>query len=116
MSNNNGDMNYNIISMLEILDVKRLKLMVNARDWVYSNKANEVRFTFDMCEKANTCHMIYNEGMDLFTLKFFKFNKKTWDLNEVKTFNELYIENIHSTFRSFTGLETRVPKIIYAEL
>lgn len=68
--------------------------------------------------KANRLHISYNEGSDLYTMRFFRItggylNMKTYawmpeKTTEVKTLEDIYADDLERLFTEITGLVTRL--------
>jgi len=73
---------------------------------------NDVRFIFKMFRKANICAIELNEVLDLYTLKFIKFNKKTYNFDIVKSFEGVYFDQLTELFEMYTGLTLHCPTVM----
>lgn len=68
--------------------------------------------------KANRLYITYDEGKDLYSMRFFRvtggyLNKKTYawvpeKTTEIKTIDELYCDDLERIFTDVTGLVTRL--------
>lgn len=81
----------------------RFKAMVGASHFAHTH--NALRFRFKMCNKANVCLITLN-GLDLYDLKFFKCKPTAADSEPVKTYENLYFDQLTDTFEKYTGLYT----------
>jgi hypothetical protein len=80
----------------------RLVAMIGANSFVYNNETNLISFKFKMCKVANVCRLSYMSGVDLYKMEFLKI--RGIDIKEVKTFEEIYAEDLKRFFEEFTGL------------
>lgn len=87
-----------------------LKAMIGASNF---SVGSDVRFAFKMFRKANICAIELDETLDLYNLKFIKFNKKTYNLDIVKSFDGVYSDQLTELFENFTGLTLHCP-IVFA--
>lgn len=84
--------------------LNRLSAMTGAKNFVYDNNKNALYFDFKLCKKANKCTLQYNEGMDLYTMTFNKYNSRTADFKEIKKYEGLFCDDLKRIFEEFTGL------------
>jgi len=62
--------------------------------------------------RVTLCDLDYNEGYDLFELKFYRLKK--WEGPQlVKEFKMLYCDQLKEIFEEYTGLRLSFPTIIY---
>lgn len=80
----------------------RLHAMVGATVLAFE-KDGSLTFRFKSCRKANFVKITLN-GLDLYDMTFMKIHSKTYEVKEVKTFENLYSDNLKETFEAFTGL------------
>jgi hypothetical protein len=59
---------------------------------------------FKGCKTANRLEVKLDEAEDVYTMKFYKFSNRTLELNLVKTFENVYCDELQSIFEDFTGL------------
>lgn len=85
-----------------------LKAMIGASNF---SVGSDVRFAFKMFRKANICAIELDETLDLYNLKFIKFNKKTYNLDIVKSFDGVYSDQLTELFENFTGLTLHCPMV-----
>ena len=81
--------------------LNRLRAMVGAYD--FSLGFDGVFFKFKMCRKANICKIGYNEGLDMFTMTFYKRDKFGID-TVVNDIGDIYCDNMKECFERYTGL------------
>lgn len=86
----------------------RLKAMVNARDFGCGENQGEpyLSFKFSMYQKANLCQVIYNQGLDTYTVRFWKVSKQKRTL--VEEHEQIYNDMLIDLFESETGLDLRL--------
>lgn len=51
---------------------------------------------------------------DLYTVEFMRWNARALELQKIATENDIYADMLPETFRSHTGLETRMPTVYRA--
>ncbi|MBR0076260.1 MAG: hypothetical protein IJP96_10960 [Synergistaceae bacterium] len=107
-------------TIFQQLGGKRFVAMTGVHD-MHTNGDDLVMSLIRNQSKANRLQIKYNFGSDLYTMRFYretggKFNKNyEWiehKLKEIKTFDEIYFDQLTTIFREFTGLETRMPRVI----
>lgn len=76
--------------------------MIGADKFTYDN-AGALKFWFKSCKKANIIKIELN-GMDLYDITFYKYNRKTYDCPLVKEFNNIYAEDMKKIIEEYTGL------------
>jgi hypothetical protein len=81
--------------------VGRLVAMTGAKDFVKGS--NFVQFGFKSCRKANKCS-IELKADDTYTVRFYKYNRRTLDCPLVHEFEGAYCDMLKEIFESFTGL------------
>lgn len=81
--------------------VGKLRAMVGGYDFAYSN--NSIQFSFKGKRGVNKCVVTLN-GKDLYDMDFWYFNKRTYDMTKVKSFDGLFFEMLRPTFEKYTGL------------
>jgi len=83
--------------------IGRLHAMVGAKDFVTDIEGRNVQFGFKSCRKANKCRLTLTRD-DLYTIEFFKFNRRTFDCPCVETVKGLNFTQLTEIFENFTGL------------
>lgn len=91
----------------DVMGVNKLKAMIGAYDFAYSNKDLFFQFKFKGCKKANICRITYDLGRDLFNMEFFKYGKNI-PLKEMDRLNGLFTEDLIRIFEETTGLYIRI--------
>lgn len=86
------------------VNLNRLQAMIGANSMCYDNNNNSLYFSFKLCRKANKCTLQYNSDLDLYTMKFYKYNSRTADIKEIKSYEGLYSDQLKPVFEQFTGL------------
>ena len=79
----------------------KLSAMVSAHDFV--GDKDSLQFGFKGSRKANKCRVIL-DPTDTYTLEFWKYNKRTFDIQQVGSFEGLYADMLKPVFESETGL------------
>ena len=87
--------------LLQLGGMGRLKAMVGATNFVYDD--NSLKFKFKSCRKANVIQITLN-SMDLYDIKFFKYNSRSLECKEVKEMKDIYNDMMKSLIEEFTGL------------
>lgn len=91
----------------------RLKAMIGAKNFVYSNTKNALWYDFKLCRKANNFYIEYDAALDLYNIKFRKAVYYKCPITGIrvlenyKTVNEvtgLYAEDVKPLFERYTGL------------
>lgn len=80
----------------------RLGVMIGATNFSY-DKDGGLSFHFKMCRKANMIRINLN-AWDTYDITFTKYNRKTYEVKEVKKFEGIYVEDLRRTIEEFTGL------------
>lgn len=83
-----------------------LKAIIGATNFT-CDSFGKITFHFKLCKKANIVSIELNDR-DLYTLTFFRYNKTTYEVKEVKTILDVYGSDLPDIFRSFTGLDTHL--------
>jgi len=97
------------VTLQQLGGSRRLKLMVNGRDFFSENDGQTLYFKFSSCRKASVVKITLN-ALDLYDIEFIKpgrLNKKTWEMSPNKTtgeFANVYAEDLKRIFEEFTGL------------
>ncbi|MBL1208281.1 hypothetical protein [Geminocystis sp. GBBB08] len=84
--------------------IDRLVIMLGTKQIVYDNATAMIKFDFKTCRKATLCSIRYDYGMDTYEMEFYKFNRKAMEWETVKTFDNVYCEELTIIFEDFTGL------------
>lgn len=67
---------------------------------------NTLQFSFMRNgSKSTICQIQYNEGLDLYSMKFF-----TRTMNLEKEYDEVYCDSMHEIFSRHTGLALQMPR------
>ena len=67
---------------------------------------NTLQFSFMRNgSKSTVCQIIYNEGLDIYSMKFF-----TRAMNLEKEYDEVYCDSMHEIFAQHTGLALQMPR------
>lgn len=85
-----------------------LKALIGASNF---SVGTDVRFTFKMFRKANICSIELDEALDLYNMRFSKFNSKTYTCDIVKSFCGVYADQLTELFENFTGLTLHCPTV-----
>jgi hypothetical protein len=85
-----------------------LKALIGASNF---SVGSDVRFAFKMFRKANICSIELDESLDLYNMKFSKFNRKTYTFDIVKSFSGVYADQLTELFENFTGLTLHCPRV-----
>lgn len=91
------------IALQQIGGVGRLSAMIGASNFSFDSENGTLQFHFKSCKKANIIKIFLN-GSDLYDLEFFKYNRRTLDVKKVKTFDDIYAEDLKPVIEKFTGL------------
>lgn len=86
----------------------RFALMTGAKNFNYSSESETPFLSFKIGRnksKANIVTIEYNEGHDLYTLKFSRFTMKT-GLQELSKTEGVYFDQLQELFTQYTGLYT----------
>ncbi|WP_150109021.1 hypothetical protein [Cyanobacterium aponinum] len=84
--------------------IDRLVIMLGTKKVIYDNATAMIKFDFKMCHKATLCSIRYDYGMDTYEMEFYKFNRKGMEWETVKTFDDVYCDQLTEIFEDFTGL------------
>ena len=107
-------------TILQQLGGKRFIAITGVHD-IHTNGDDLVMSLIKNQSKASRLQIKYDFGMDLYIMRFYretggKFNKNyDWikhEIKEIKTFDEIYFDQLTTIFREFTGIETRMPRVI----
>jgi hypothetical protein len=96
------------ITLRQLGGSRRLKAMINGRDFMSDNDGRTLVFTFSSCRKANRIRITLN-ALDLYDVDFIKvgrLNRKTFEV-PVKTtgsVENVYAEDLRRVIEEFTGL------------
>ena len=107
-------------TILQQLGGKRFMFMTGIKDF-FTNGDDLCMKLGRNASKANQLQIKYDYGTDLYIMRFFRFTppryiSKTGKLTEekiieIKTFEDVFFDQLEELFREVTGLETRFPKI-----
>lgn len=98
--------------MLSQLGGRRFMMMVGARMPVYFEKDNKVVLRMAIgknCHNINRFEIAYNEGQDLYELRFIRQRKNVDKV--VKEYNGVYCDMLASLFEQETGMATAMPMV-----
>ena len=107
-------------TILEQLGGRRFMIMTGIKDFFTTN-GNDLCMKLSRNQsKANQLRIEYNYGTDLYTMRFIRYtaprlNLKTGEfvrekITEVRTFEDVYCDQLEELFREVTGLETIMPR------
>ncbi len=71
----------------------------------FSHTYNSLKFWFQDCNKADVCRITLN-GLDLYDIEFFKSKATEPEDTTVKTYENIYCDQLTDLFEDFTGLRT----------
>lgn len=86
-----------------------LKVMLNARDLVYSEKEGFLRFKFSGNSKANLARISLN-GKDLYDVALLR--QRAGVVVEVVAEKDIYAEDLKAVFERLSGLRLGIPRIV----
>lgn len=107
--------------ILQQLGGRRFALMTGAKNF------EAVGLTLQMSlprntSGANRLWITYDEGEDLYTMRFFHDSPIRWNSKkaaftggqrkEIRTIHSVFCDQLQSIFREITGMETRMPRIV----
>ena len=113
-------------TILEQLGGRRFIMMTGSKDFFTVN-GNDLCMKLSRNQsKANQLRIEYDYGKDLYTMRFIRYIAPRLKVNsklktaeftkekitEVRTFEDVYCDQLEELFREVTGLETRMPRII----
>ncbi len=108
-SNENNDKEV-AATILTQLGGKRFIVMTGAKNFVYSKDS----LSFQIPRANNITHVkIELTPADLYDVEFGKIKHKTFDYIIIKKYSGVYWDNLQEIFTEATGLDTRLPTIIY---
>jgi len=87
---------------------RRLKAMINGRDFFSENDGMTLRFKFSSCRDANVCKVTLDAD-DTYTFELIKIgrlSKKTYEVpvTEFKSISGIYADQLRELFTAYTGL------------
>ena len=96
--------------ILQQIGGSRFLTMTGPRDYI--NLGNGLRMSLSRNKtSANRLEIIYDEGADLYNLRFYRqsFSKKTFEVKtkDIKTYEGVYFDMLEEIFTDVTGLYTR---------
>lgn len=96
--------------ILQQIGGSRFLTMTGSRDLI--NLGNGLRMSLSRNKtSANRLEIIYDEGADLYNLRFYcqTFSKKTFEVKtkDIKTYEGVYCDMLEDIFTDVTGLYTR---------
>lgn len=99
------------IMLMQLGGSGKLKAMLGVKKFIYDNSKNSLTFEFKGFRKANLFTVSYDSGKDLYVMKFekIKYNndlgfKYIDTIKEIKTFIDIFTEDMKPIFEDFTGL------------
>ena len=95
--------------ILQQIGGSRFLTMTGSRDLI--NLGNGLRMSLSRNKtSANRLEIIYDEGADLYNLRFYRqsFSKKTFEVKtkDIKTYEGVYFDMLEEIFTDVTGLYT----------
>ena len=95
--------------ILQQIGGSRFLTMTGSRDLI--NLGNGLRMSLSRNKtSANSLEIIYDEGADLYNLRFYRqsFSKKTFEVKtkDIKTYEGVYCDMLEDIFTDVTGLYT----------
>ncbi len=96
--------------ILQQIGGSRFLTMTGSRDLI--NLGNGLRMSLSRNKtSANRLEIIYDEGADLYNLRFYRqsFSRKTFEykVKDIKTYEGVYCDMLEEIFTDVTGLYTR---------
>lgn len=96
--------------ILQQIGGSRFLTMTGSRDLI--NLGNGLRMSLSRNKtSANRLEIIYDEGADLYNLRFYRhsFSKKTFEVKtkDIKTYEGVYCDMLEDIFTDVTGLYTQ---------
>lgn len=96
--------------ILQQIGGRRFVAMTGSHDFI--NLGNGLRMSLSRNKtSANRLEIIYDEGADLYNLRFYRqsFSKKTFEVKtkDIKTYEGVYCDMLEEIFTDVTGLYTR---------
>ena len=113
-------------TILEQLGGRRFMIMTGIKDF-FTTKGNDLCMRLGRNQsRANQLRIEYDYGKDLYTMRFIRYTAPRLKVNsklktaeftkekitEVRTFEDVYCDQLEEIFREVTGLETRMPRIV----
>lgn len=86
------------------VSIGRIQAMIGAKNFVYDNTSNSIKFHFSLCKIANICELKYEELTDLYTITFYKYRPKKMICDNKKEYTGIYNDQLKSIFEGYTGL------------
>lgn len=81
----------------------KLKAMVSAKDFMYSDKDKSLTFKFSGSRKTNCIRITYN-SMDLYDIEFLKINLKKLTCKTIEIIENVYNDQLIEIFERRTEL------------
>lgn len=81
----------------------KLKAMINAKDFLYSDKEKSLQFKFSGSKKVN-CIKITLNNLDLYDIKLYKINLKKFTCDVKEKIENIYADQLKDIFETKTGL------------
>ncbi len=96
--------------ILQQIGGRRFVTMTGSHDFI--NLGNGLRMSLSRNKtSANRLEIIYDEGADLYNLRFYRhsFSRKTFEVKtkDIKTYEGVYCDMLEDIFTDVTGLYTR---------
>lgn len=96
--------------ILQQIGGRRFVTMTGSHDFI--NLGNGLRMSLSRNKtSANRLEIIYDEGADLYNLRFYRqsFSRKTFEVKtkDIKTYEGVYFDMLEEIFTDVTGLYTR---------
>lgn len=103
--------------ILTQLGGNRFLIMTGAKDLISTDNSLQMSLPRN-ASKANRLEITYSKGMDLYTMRFYRYTPMRWNskkvafnpekITEVATFEEVYGDQLQEIFTEVTGLYTRL--------
>lgn len=94
--------------IIEQFGGRRFIAMVGARDFVFEARSEHANILFKFMGSRKATHVkIEENGLDLYTVTFTRV--RSFKINPVKTFENVYFDSLKSIFEDVTGLATTFP-------
>lgn len=92
--------------ILQYMGGNRFLTMTGAKDLSYDETSLSFKIPKSFKNGVSHVRIIYNEGLDLFDMKFMYIRGTTY--KELKYVSDLYFEDLQKTFTEETGLDTHL--------
>lgn len=95
------------------LGAQRFSLITGCSPITYGEKDGKVYLLMSVgknCHSVNRFEVAYNEGMDLYEVRFMRSRKG--QMKVVANFTEVYADMMHTLFEQETGMTTAMPRFV----